>query len=506
MLPPCSAILLWKSYGGSIYPPELLTLALGHMLNAGLTIALAAAMASMAEHPSTAAILTLGVTVGTWIRELLRGGQGRVVGARGRLHAAAMVAEFQHGLVRLDVVLIAAGAASLAGLVLAAIWMRLGVAIAPAGLGIGRRSRRWRPRPRSSAASLRTTELGSFESRGNSFSEADERALAKITTPLRIESHLAPEDPRRIDLEHRALSKLRRVMPHVDRCSTSRQRRSDCSSRPARTTARSGTTWAAAKTMSRVTTAEGVLETIYALAGVAPPAGDRGGEFRGHPLAVPPQRRRDRSSMAIWPALLLVGAFVNEGDQMKTQLHTEQLRCSSQPLLAAIPLVAADIKVDLSKEQVGKPPVTFEPMVGTWIVAQDGPDKVDHGRRAAVGGKQGQSRPSCSSKRRAKLYGTSNEELMDNAKQFAYYPVAVLKGVDNFSNGTISMKFKTMAGDADRCSGILVQREAERRLAGGPLQRHREQRRAVGVPQRHPPQRQVQRPREAVPAGPRRLA
>src|SRR6185369_12219375 len=54
-----------------------------------------------------------------------------------------------------------------------------------------------------------------------------------------------------------------------------------------------------------------------------------------------------------------------------------------------------------------------------------------------------------------KLYGTSNEELMDTAKQFAYYPVAVLKGVDNFSNGSISVKFKTIAGDADRASGIL---------------------------------------------------
>ena len=44
---------------------------------------------------------------------------------------------------------------------------------------------------------------------------------------------------------------------------------------------------------------------------------------------------------------------------------------------------------------------------------------------------------------------------MDNAKQFAYFPVAVLKGVDNFTNGTISVKFKTIAGDADRASGIL---------------------------------------------------
>jgi hypothetical protein len=44
---------------------------------------------------------------------------------------------------------------------------------------------------------------------------------------------------------------------------------------------------------------------------------------------------------------------------------------------------------------------------------------------------------------------------MDNAKQFAYYPVAILKSVPTFSNGTISLKFKTVAGDSDRCSGIL---------------------------------------------------
>ena len=34
------------------------------------------------------------------------------------------------------------------------------------------------------------------------------------------------------------------------------------------------------------------------------------------------------------------------------------------------------VKVDLSKETVGRPPATFEPMVGTWLVAQDGADKV----------------------------------------------------------------------------------------------------------------------------------
>jgi hypothetical protein len=118
------------------------------------------------------------------------------------------------------------------------------------------------------------------------------------------------------------------------------------------------------------------------------------------------------------------------------------------------PLRAADVKVDLSKEQVGKPPTTFEPMVGTWVVTEDGPDKVIMvDGRPWVASKDSPSRLLVESARR--LYGTSNEELMDNAKQFAYYPVAVLKGVSNFSNGTISLKFKTISGEADRASGIL---------------------------------------------------
>jgi hypothetical protein len=122
-------------------------------------------------------------------------------------------------------------------------------------------------------------------------------------------------------------------------------------------------------------------------------------------------------------------------------------------VLAATAL-AADIKVSLSAETVGKPPVAFEPIVGTWTVAQDGPDKVIAlDGRPWVASKDTPTKLLVESAR--KLYGTNNEELMDNAKTFAYYPVAILKSVDNFSNGTISMKFKTMGGDADRCSGIL---------------------------------------------------
>ena len=123
-------------------------------------------------------------------------------------------------------------------------------------------------------------------------------------------------------------------------------------------------------------------------------------------------------------------------------------------LLLVLPLRAADKKIDLSKEKVGKPPATFEPMVGTWIVIEDGKEKVIMvDGRPWVANKDNPTKLLIESARR--MYGTSNEELMDNARQFAYYPVAVLRSVDNFTNGTISMKFKTISGDADRCSGIL---------------------------------------------------
>ena len=115
---------------------------------------------------------------------------------------------------------------------------------------------------------------------------------------------------------------------------------------------------------------------------------------------------------------------------------------------------AANLTVDLSKERVGRPPAAFEPMVGTWVVAKDANENVIMvDGRPWVASKDSPTKLLVESAR--KLYGTSNEELMDNAKQFAYYPVAVLRSVDNFTNGAISLKFKTISGEADRASGIL---------------------------------------------------
>jgi hypothetical protein len=304
-VPALLAVALWKSYGGSIYPPELAAVMLGHVLNAGLTIALASAAAAATDHPSTAAIVTLSVTVGTWVLNFIAAVQGGVWERAAGYTPTAMVAEFQHGLVRFDVLLTAAALIAL-GLALAAIWMRLGVSIP-------RRVYESIAAGALAAAGILTftfvTASRDFsENRMNSFPEPDEAILTRIREPLRIEAHLAAEDPRRVDLERRALSKLRRVMPRVE----VRYVANTTTGIFEQTARQYGEVWyelGGRRAMSRTTTADGVLETIYSLAGVTPPQ-ESEHVFRGHPLAVPP-RRAGAVFYGIWPALVAAaGIFI----------------------------------------------------------------------------------------------------------------------------------------------------------------------------------------------------
>ena len=87
---------------------------------------------------------------------------------------------------------------------------------------IGRRSRRWPSLRRVVGCTFVRASWDVSENRAQLVSRArTKRRSAQIRAPLRIEAHLAPEDPRRVDLEHRALSKLRRVLPRSAACITS---------------------------------------------------------------------------------------------------------------------------------------------------------------------------------------------------------------------------------------------------------------------------------------------
>ncbi|HMB81048.1 MAG TPA: hypothetical protein VKI43_13315, partial [Vicinamibacterales bacterium] len=195
---------------------------------------------------------------------------------------------------------------AMAGLALAAVWLRLGVPV------------RRRVRESIALGALATgvvfacafvsPSLDTSESRTNSFPEADEAVLGRIRAPLRIEVHLAPEDPRRADLDRKAIAKLRRVMPVVQVQYIS----ATSIGLFEQTAPHYGEIWyelGGRREMSRVTTAEGALETIYDLAGITPPIEKDEDIFRGHPLAVAPKGAA-AVFYGIWPAFIVVSAFL----------------------------------------------------------------------------------------------------------------------------------------------------------------------------------------------------
>jgi hypothetical protein len=159
-----------------------------------------------------------------------------------------------------------------------------------------------------SASTFCTASWDASESRANSFPEADEQALRGIKAPLRIVAHLAQEDPRRADLEHRALSKLRRVMPNLQ----VQYAAATSIGMFEQNNPHYGEIWyylGKQKTVSRITTAEGVLESIYSLAGMSPPTETGDETFRGHPLAVAPKGAA-AIFYGVWPGLILAAAIL----------------------------------------------------------------------------------------------------------------------------------------------------------------------------------------------------
>ena len=300
------AIFLWRSYGGSIYVPELATVILGHLLNAMLTIGIAAALAAIAENPSTAAIVTLAITVGSWIVTFIAAVHGGIWERIAGFTPTAMVARFQRGLVRSDLILVAL-TLMVFTVVLASVWMQTGVPAKRRALETGLLSLIAAAMIFTSSYATPSWDLS--ENRMNSFSRADEATLRQIHTPLNIVVHLAPEDPRRVDLERQSLSKLRRTLHnlHVNYESATSIGLFE------QTNPHYGEIWYEAgdkKSVSRAVTSEAVLENVYAVTGTAQPS-DPEEPFRGHPLPVAP-RGAAWIFYAVWPVVIgILGWWVN---------------------------------------------------------------------------------------------------------------------------------------------------------------------------------------------------
>ncbi|MBX9847243.1 MAG: hypothetical protein K2Z80_36140 [Xanthobacteraceae bacterium] len=121
-------------------------------------------------------------------------------------------------------------------------------------------------------------------------------------------------------------------------------------------------------------------------------------------------------------------------------------------VIAAVPLAAEPLTVDLSAETVGAEPKSFVSVVGIWRIEQEGGKKV-----VAVDGRQwkeGQSSAGVADKARA-LYGDRYAEFLDRVQAYAYFPYAVARDVQDFKGGEISVRFEGISGRIDQGAGIL---------------------------------------------------
>jgi len=298
------AIGLWMSYGGPVSWPEVGAVAIGHLLNLGLTIAVAGVAAAVTDHPSTAAVVTLAFTVGMRIVEFASAVYGGAWTWIARFAPSAMVGEFSHGLLQANTVL-AALALVVGGFYVAATWLELGASV---------KARARRSLLAGMAAVLVAVGSGWLpgsrdvsEARLSSFSESAETALKRLDKPVRIEAHLAPEDPRRVDLERHALSKIKRVIPTLDvqfvsRTSTGLFEQTDPSYGEIRYDV------GGRRVIGRATTDDAVLEAVFEAADTDP---DRSHDlaFAGHPVIARPVGA-SLAFYGVWPSLAALAAWL----------------------------------------------------------------------------------------------------------------------------------------------------------------------------------------------------
>lgn len=306
LVPGLIALVLWKWYGGHLYAPETLTLLSGHLLRALLSAGIAIAAAAITESAASAAIVTLGVTVGTWALDFIASARGGFLQDLASFTPTAALRFFEQGLFRVNTVLVFL-ALSLAGFALAVVWLNTGRtwkfrAIGTAGIAVLIAVFMF------SANKVRASWDFS-ENRRSSFTIEDEAALKQIKQPLKVSVFLAAEDPRLNDFEQNVLRKLRRSLPRLEVEYAAGGRTGLFSGAEDHY----GEIWYemdGQKLVERSIIEEIVLEQIYQLAKVTPPARASGNDFPGYPLAVRPKFAAG-IFYGLWPLLTIVAWWLS---------------------------------------------------------------------------------------------------------------------------------------------------------------------------------------------------
>jgi ABC-2 type transport system permease protein len=456
-IPVLSALLAWRLSGGHLTLAETSNLMFGHLLYGLLIGAIALFAASITESSATAAIVTLAFTIGSWVLDFTLAGRPGVLEYVAGLSLTQIVRGFEQGLLSVSVIagvaIVTAGFATLA-----AVWLPPGIAIreklmrsvlciavTAAALAL--------------ATQVRTTRDVSEDQR-NSFSVADQRQLAMLAEPLTITVHLAPEDPRYVDLHRNVLAKLERAMPQVS-IRLGAERRGLASPAGDDAYGEIEYRYGGRSDISRSTSPREILPLLYGLAGLRPPAPISAADYPGYPHVA------GGELTLVWflvglPILIVLAWWCSRRPPKLNPAFLKEVVMNSGTralLIIAVstiawllPAFAGVVKVDLANETVGAEPKALVPVVGIWRIENDGGKKL-----LAVDGRQwkeGQSSAGIADKARA-LYGERYAEFLDRVQAYAYYPYVVAKDVEDFKNGEITVRFEGLSGRIDQGAGIL---------------------------------------------------
>ena len=108
-------------------------------------------------------------------------------------------------------------------------------------------------------------------------------------------------------------------------------------------------------------------------------------------------------------------------------------------------------KVNFDKATFSAPAKEFSSFVGKWHI-----DKDDNNLVYAVDGRKwekGLLSEGIVSKAKG-LYGSRYAEFLDNLEAYKYFPLTIFKDTKKFTNGELSVKFKTISGRIDQAAGI----------------------------------------------------
>jgi len=302
-IPGILAIVLWRVSGGHVYVPEVFSILLGHALYGLIIGAISLFAAAITGSASTAAIVALGFTLGSWVLDFAALGSNAFVRGIARLSLTAALKPFEQGLL-VGATIVGGSTAILMFLVLTTVWWHPGRLM-------------WEKSYASTAIVIawifivvfaRYTGSADFtEDRRHSLAPAVVTALRQIQKPIRITVYLGSEDPRLLDFSQSVLAKLRRALPKTKVDFPLGRGGGFLGSTQEDKYGLIIYSVGTKEAQSRSTSPEEILSLLWELAGIDPPIQQSESPYRGYPHIIHSSRLSEICFYLALPSISLLG-------------------------------------------------------------------------------------------------------------------------------------------------------------------------------------------------------